>query len=441
MALDRHIARLSKILVDGEGMTFDAAQARLRALTLEIVVGPDARTPAAHAAALTAVLAGSRTFVGGVRLVGVVDQRLNSALPLRASTLGEAALAAGAAAFEGETSCRIVIGGVAGAGEKPGFSAWWHGWRAGFARPGDASCDDGENPLAGIAAGALSVGAAFHSMRGRAAERSSEVDLWPVEAGQEAPRFAEVFLPGAVWLVGLGNLGQAFLWSLSALPYADPAQVSVVLQDRDKVTEENWATSVLVGSETYGALKTKVAEDWAAAKKFDVRRVDRRLLAGDRLEDDDPRVALCGVDNVESRKLMANTGFDCIVDAGLGRRASDFDRYRVTVFDRARPIDRHFEGQKDEPAHDPIPDADAYRHLEAEVGRCGAAEIAGASVAAPYVSAVAGAVAVSRLVGIVSGCSCRTNEVRRLSEIKSRTGPATKIEGRGIRHGGRPVAS
>ena len=35
MALDWQIARLSKILVDSEGITFDEAQARLRALTLE----------------------------------------------------------------------------------------------------------------------------------------------------------------------------------------------------------------------------------------------------------------------------------------------------------------------------------------------------------------------------------------------------------------------
>jgi hypothetical protein len=439
MALDRQIARLSKILVDSEGITFDEAQARLRALTLEIVVGPDATSAAAHVAVLTAVSVGSRTFVGGVRLGGATDLTLNSALPLAAATLGEAALEVGASHFEDAPSQQIFIGTVPGAAGESAVSASWEGWRAGIARPGEAHCDNGENPLSGIVAGALAVGAAFQAACGRAIDFSSEVDLWPVAPGEEAPGFGEIFLPGAVWLVGLGNLGQAFLWTLASLPYANPADVSIVLHDRDKVTEENWATSVLVRDETYGALKTKIAEQWAAAKKFDVRRIDRRLLEGDRLEDDDPRVALCGVDKIEARKLMGNTGFDCIVDAGLGRRASDFDRYRVTVFDSSHPIGKHFEGQTDEQGADQIPDNDAYQRLEAEVGRCGTAEVAGASVAAPYVSAVAAAVAVSRLIAITSGCPCRTNEVRRLSEPRPRTGALAKIEARGARHAGRPA--
>ena len=98
-----------------------------------------------------------------------------------------------------------------------------------------------------------------------------------------------------------------------------------------------------------------------------MRLTDHHLLQGDRLEDSDPRVALCGVDKIEVRKLMGNTGFDCIVDAGLGWRASDND---------------------------------AYQRLEVGVERCGTAEVAGASVAAPYVSAVAAVVAVSCLIAV-----------------------------------------
>ena len=152
------------------------------------------------------------------------------------------------------------------------------------------------------------------------------------------------------------------------MPFTNPRNVSLVLQDRDTVTEENWATSVLVKDETYGSLKTKVAEHWASAKGFDARRIDRRLSARDRLEDDDPRVALSGVDKVEARRLMAGVGFDCIVDAGLGRTASDFDRYRVTVFDRACPIDKYFAGLEDKPAGQDSPTGDAYQRLEAEIG-------------------------------------------------------------------------
>ena len=334
MALDRQIARLSKILVDSEGISFDEAQARLRALTLEIVVGPEATSPAAHAAILTAVSVASRTFVGGVRVTGAVDGRLNSALPLRADSLAEAADLVGASDFNCAASRKIVVGMSSMPTEFWSVSPWWNGWRAGIAKSGEARWDTGVNPLPGIAAGALAVGVAFEAERKRFVDFRGEVDLWPVGAGQEAPGFEEVYLPGALWLIGLGNLGQAFLWALSALPFKDPSSVCLVLQDRDVVSEENWATSVLVKDETYGSLKTKVAEHWASAKGFDAKRIDRRLSARDRLEDDDPRVALSGVDKVEARRLMAGVGFDCIVDAGAG---ADRFRFRPVSRYRVRP--------------------------------------------------------------------------------------------------------
>lgn len=439
MALDRQIARIAKILVDSQGITFDQAEARLRALTLEVVVGPEAVSPAAHAAVLTAVSVASRTFVGGVRVTGAIGGPVNSALPLRAGSIAEAATMVGASLFDGLPSRKIIVATSSVSNQSWSVSPSWVGWRAGTAMPGEAHWDAGENPLPGIAAGALAVGAAFDAERGNCGYIGDEVNLWPVGPGEMVPPFADVFLPAALWLIGVGNLGQAYLWTLGALPYSDPADVSVVLQDHDKVTEENWATSVLVKGENYGLLKTRIAERWALEKGFDVRRIDRRLLAGDRLDSDDPRLALSGVDKVEPRRLMAGVGFDGIVDGGLGRTSSDFDRYRITVFDRIRPIDRHFIGQDDNRVAGDILAGEAYRRLEAEIGACGTAEIGGASVAVPYVSALAAAVAVSRAIAIASGCACPTNEVGRLSSLTDhKLARLAKVASRGILHAGKP---
>ena len=126
-----------------------------------------------------------------------------------------------------------------------------------------------------------------------------------------------------------------------------------------------------VKDETYGVLKTKIAEQWALDKGFDVRRVDRRILSSDRLDNSDPRLALSGVDKVEARKLIAKVGFDCIIDAGLSRTSSDFDRYRVTVFDHIHPIDRYFAEQNDEPVGEAILEG---KLINASKRRSGAAE-------------------------------------------------------------------
>ncbi len=446
MALTRQLARLAKILVDSEGIGFPEAEARLRALTLEIVVGEDAASVAAHAAVLTAASVGHRSFVGGVRVVGHGDRPLNSALPLKSRTLADAAREVGALGFEGPASRHVFVGNSPSQGVWE-VAAWCDGWRAGVCKVESARWGDSTNPLTGIAAGALAVGAAFQAARGIEPDWTAEVDLWPA-AGGEVPAFAEVFLPGALWLIGLGNLGQAFLWTLGALPYQDAPDVELVLVDRDRISEENWATSVLVHEEVYGALKTKTGEAWCEAKGFKVRRVDRRIMPGDRLDDHDPRIALSGVDNEGARRLMANIGFECIVDAGLGRKAADFDRYRVTVFDADYRIDAHFtptatDVQDNDHAppggQDIVPETEAYRALEAEIGRCGAAEIAGASVAAPYVSAVVAAIVIARTISLFSGCGGVRSEVGKIRAIKSRR----LVEGapvalRTSMHAGRP---
>jgi hypothetical protein len=242
-----------------------------------------------------------------------------------------------------------------------------------------------------------------------------------------------------LWLVGLGNLGQAFLWALASLPYEDPRKVLLTLQDDDRVTPENWATSVLVRNEVYGMLKGKVAEKWAEERGFGTRRVDRRLTALDRRADGEPLLALCGLDKIEARRSLAVTGFAAIVDAGLGRTADDFDKFAVRVFDQNHPIDRHFAGQTDTR---PIerPEGAAYEQLEEEIGRCGVAEIGGASVAVPYVSAVAAAMAISRAIALASGCPCVPAEVKRISSTAARKSIAPVVfHTRGIGHAGRPT--
>ncbi|MFL6728211.1 MAG: hypothetical protein ACJ8FS_17100 [Sphingomicrobium sp.] len=438
MAIDKEIARLSKILVDTDGILFPEAEARLRSLKLEVAVGEHSASPAAHAAVLTAASVGRRTFLGGVRVVGNLDQPLLTALPIEGPTLGKACAAIGARKFDGEVSFRITVGQTDAdrAGPHAAVASWWDGWDAGVRRTGGSSTGDGSNPLAGIVAGALAVGCGFDSVRGKLADLPADIHLWGL---RDPPAFAHVFLPGAIWIVGLGNLGQAFSWALASMPYAQPRDVQLILHDFDRVSEENWGTSVLVPDGMYGRLKTKLVEQWLDRRGFSVRRVDRRLLPTDRLVEGEPRLAFSGLDKIAARRDMASVGFGSIIDAGLGRTAHDFDRFRVTVFHADRPIGAYFAGMEDATPGG-VPRSRGYQLL-AEDDRCGAAEIAGASVAVPHVSAVAAAVALARMIAVVTGQSVPASTVRRTSAVHIRRGMAAETpDCPGILHAGRPQA-
>ena len=434
MAVNRQICRLSKIIAEREGITFVEAEARLMALTLDVFVGPNATTAAAHTAVLTTVNIASRSFLGGVSVSGNIEQPHRTALPVAAGTLSSAAAACGATAAVPTPRFQIVIGDVGGAATQ--IPIWWDGWQAGAGRPiADAAAD---NPLSAIAAAALGVGMAFAAAAGVPYADELTVSLWPATP---APAFAEVFLPGAAWLVGMGNLGQAYLWALTALPYTDPAGVELLLQDADRITEENWGTSVLVSEDDYGILKTAVAERWALAKGFRARRIDRFLRPSDRVGGDDPRVALSGLDRIEPRHVLGEVGFEAIVDAGLGRSAGDFDRYRVSVFDHTAPIQEFFAAQQDALPNDALHEQAAYRDLEQRIGRCGMAEIAGGAAAVPFVSALAAALAVARLIALASGQPIPTNATgSALGQKAARASPCRPVLGRSISRAGRPGA-
>lgn len=435
MALTRQLSRIAKLLVDAEGISFVDAERRLRAMTLEIKFTARANSPAGHAAVLTALAVGRRTFVGGVRVTGDLTHQLQSPLFDRPS-LGEALAEIGTSAFEGPSAATVTIGVAAFPGT---LAAWWDGWQAGVRSDETVQCGSSENPLAGVVAGAQAVGAAFQSLRGMSA-LPADIDLWP---GTDAPPdFADVFLPSAIWLIGLGNLGQAFLWSLAALPYAVGADRSLLLQDFDSVSEENWGTSILVPDDRFGDLKTKVAEKWAEARGFRVRRIDRPLLDDLRVADGEPRLALSGLDRIAPRRLLARTGYDAVIDVGLGRTASDFDRYRVNIFDQPGKIEAHFAGLVDPPNKASAPDLPAYDQLQAEIGQCGAAEIGNASVAVPYVSAVAAATAIARAIAISSELACTPGETQRLSAgVRRSIAKPRCIEARGVGHAGLPLRS
>lgn len=104
---------------------------------------------------------------------------------------------------------------------------------------------------------------------------------------------------------------------------------------------------------------------------------------------------------------------------GLGTTFIDYNCYRLTVFDPSYGAGDHFAGQDDRSTKDRKVALPAYEREAAEHpgAACGAAELAGAAVAVPFVSAFAAALAVAQAIRICSGSSHVLNVVGRLDGL------------------------
>ncbi len=69
---------------------------------------------------------------------------------------------------------------------------------------------------------------------------SPDLDWRTAEAGPPMQ-----YLPAALWLLGLGHLGQAYAWTSGMLPYAVPGDVCLGLVDFDRIVKGNTATQLL----------------------------------------------------------------------------------------------------------------------------------------------------------------------------------------------------
>jgi hypothetical protein len=369
-----------------------------------------ATTRAGQHAALTAIILATRCF-GEVRVSGAVDTDLIvSNFPL-GRTIRQVGLTIGAK-FELIPTCRTVaVGGASEiSSDLPCIQAVWDGWHA-RTIPGYATTPIGRSDiaLAGITAAALSIGQAFSAEIGdaTAGRRQQHINLWEPGFNSTTDTGPSSYvLPDALWLIGLGNLGQAYLWCLSSLAYQDRAAMKLYLQDFDRIGKENWGTSVLVEKGRYGMLKTKAAEEWAETVGFSVFRIDRLLDPNLHRTVHEPAIALAGLDKIAPRRILGNTGFEYVIDAGLGMGTRDFRQFRINVFDDTFNPETHFDGVEDRGRQEfertlQLPAYQAHRAASKD-GGCGTLILAQQPIVVPFVSMVAASVAVTQAIRIAS---------------------------------------
>lgn len=410
-----NLHRTAKIFMDnGRAETHEAAMALLEQFGLTIYVGEEiARSPAHQVALLTLVNVARRTLLGGIEVIGIPDCASITALAPGVS-LREAVRALGGSPVT--TTNKVwplaLIGSVeVPESERPVWRVTWEGWRGGAA---PASMDkrlleDGAVMISPALAAAVCAGEAFsyhakdHPLAGR---RDAGLSLWQPAANwlePDATENAVAYLPSKLWLIGLGNLGQAFSWLLTALPYDSRATVELVLQDFDRIALSNDSTSVLSFKANIGKMKARAVAAWLDVRGFTTFIEERRFGAWTQRHDDEPGVALCGVDNALARAALDQAGFKLIVEAGLGGGPQAFRSFGVHTFPASRTPAEIWARQIAE-ANPSMENMPAYQALKKSgLDSCGLTQLASRTVGVPFVGLIAGCVAIAELLRRLNG--------------------------------------
>lgn len=402
--------RVEKALVDLRGVTPEEARLTLSASPVVVRIG-NACGPAEHAAVLTLANLAPRVFKRPLQIEaagGTLECRLRVRWP--ASTLGEALRQLGCEQTSAprDDGTALLLGGGPGPGQRISHAGWSArvspcGWG------GDLAGTEG-NVLAGIIGAGLALSELFSMRLGLSPEsgrRPAEFSLWrpdlsPTDQTAIGPDLA--YLPSEAWVLGLGHVGQGFLWALSMLPFESPGAVALVLQDFDRAVSANVGSQCLMSRGDAGKRKTRLCREFLERRGFDPAIIDARFDDRTRRHADQPAVAVCAFDGQGPRWLLDEAGFDQVIVAGVGGRVSDFDEVQVHGLPLAgcSAKDIWTPGRDDGFATRLAAENRFYRSV-LEQHRCGELELAGTSVAVPFVGAVAGAMLAAELVRTLTG--------------------------------------
>jgi hypothetical protein len=405
--------RLVKQALDsGQSATVEEAEATFRGYRLGLCVD-DSRNADHQAALLTGVALGRRVFLGGVYVTGDLDVPLAVPLPL-GGTLREAVHALGVSTEIPPADIPLVSISTTPQPRTKGFHVRtaFSGWRGGIV-PAHADAvpkSQSTMSLSPMLAAALAVNEAYLYVRGERGDaglRQHGLSLWRPHASvdwrdedKDEPVLA--YLPARLWLIGLGHLGQAYLWALGLLPYPPSSGLDLVLQDVDAITVSSESTSILSDLSLVGTKKTRAMAAWAERRGF-TTAIHERLFDGTfRRQDSEPAVALCGLDNAVGRQPLDQVGFDFVVEAGLGRDHRNFQTMRIHTLPAKRAASEIWKPSR---AAETTENRKAYQAIleSGQLDQCGVTLLAGKAVGAPFVGSIAACLVVSEVLRLLDG--------------------------------------
>lgn len=407
--------RLAKALMERYDLSSDAAVSRLESFRLQLICDETIRESAAlQAALITALNAGRRAYLGGVSVIMPENVRcllpscnnenfndilkkyedIDIKLPDDLTKESESSRLFFGPAIKGHGGLRVLCDG-------------WRGGVIPIEEPVEFN-PISDFALGGVLAGGLSVAQAFLNISGLdniAGHDETGLSVWNpdihwLDGKSSGPLINAI--PKKLWLIGLGHLGQAYLWTLGLLKGLSDKPMEILLQDFDSIEESNWSSGLLCEKTDFGKHKTRVCSDWLESRGFKTRITERYFDENTMRANGEPYVALCGVDNAKARSLLENCGFDLVVESGLGGSLSDFDRIMLHTFpNKSCSASKKWADTKE--ANNQI--HERIRELSEEQGDCGilARILADVAVSTAFVGAVAASLVVGELLKALHG--------------------------------------
>jgi hypothetical protein len=421
---NNRLSRISKLFLDRDSTPVDLALAQRKSFQVALQCGSDAaHSRTLQLAILTAASLATRCFPGAVTAIlePAVADAPNLVWPSLSESFGQTlALLLGSERLANPLSFTIGTARIVTFGNEPAAShalrATFDGWTARVAPAAVAPALPQREycSLAGVLAGAICVAELFLSfaeLNIASARRSVEFSLWRPDLAIADPLALGPpveYLPKALWTLGLGHLGNSYLWSLASLPYSIGKLGTIYLNDFDKVEMDNWETGIIYSLDDVDHMKTRVCSRWLEARGFETRCIERPFDSNFRRRADEPALAFSGFDSNEVRRDLISAQFGRVMDSGLGGTKDNFDTIGFHAWPNSRsvkelwPVQTADERENERKFHERVArENPGYSVIGGDA--CGRALLAGKSVAVPFVGAVASTLAVAETLRVLHG--------------------------------------
>ena len=229
---------------------------------------------------------------------------------------------------------------------------------------------------------------------------------------------AGFFLPKQAWCVGLGHLGQAYLWTLGLMPFSNPKSCFFILQDDDKVDETNLGPQILSNEDYIGDKKARVCSRFLTDLGFRTQIIEKPFTEYDQLEDwsHNFKILLLGVDNIKTRRIVDPSRFKIVLDGSTNGRLELFDSCTIRNLNLiSKPPSKIWNSQPEESG---VLHKNLQRMFE-QSGMCGQVKLLNKSISTPFVGLFCSALLIAELIRSLNQGTIHSSISGQMREVNS----------------------